>query len=155
MPSKLTITSSIVLAPEKMLNLIFLLHYRILGTPAWQPTVIKRDEKGIFKIQTHSQNWSLPFRKGTMMSTIKYQSLCTATMLSRRGRMKAALMRQVERHPSCTYCSLGGCRQAWAACGWKRFVVLQRQWGGLHGGGGLTGLWTYTNSRTLRYCIVF
>lgn len=56
MPSKLTITSSIFLAPEKMLNLIFLLHYRTLGTPAWQPTVIKSDEKVTFKIQTQSKS---------------------------------------------------------------------------------------------------
>lgn len=59
MPSKLTITSSIFLAPEKTLNLIFLQHYRILGTAAWQPTVIKRDEKVTFKIQTHTAKINL------------------------------------------------------------------------------------------------
>ena len=45
------------------------------------------------------------------MSTTKYQwSFCTASILPHHGRMKAALMRRVERHPSCTSCSLRGWR---------------------------------------------
>lgn len=106
MPSKLTITSSIFLAPEKMAQ--FNLPPALQDT--WNTSLtaksLKGMKKGLLKYK-HSQNQSLPFRKGTMMSTIKYHwSLCTVTMLSQRGRMKAALMRRVERHPSCSSCSL-------------------------------------------------
>lgn len=47
-----------------------------------------------------------------MMSTTKYQwAFCTTSISPHQGRMKAALMRRVEKHPSCTSCYLSGYRE--------------------------------------------